>query len=503
MTRAEAFADGPLRLCQWEMERCTAYEGSDERGALMGYADNAIEAQLVREQEYRDFIASKSHYGEMSGFDPVWMPESLFPFQVALVEWAVRKGRAALFADCGLGKTAMQLTWASNVARHSGGRVLILTPLAVANQTLGEARKFGVDADRPDGSILPGSQVVVTNYERLHHLNASDFAGVVCDESSILKNFDGARKGQITEFMKKLPYRLLCTATAAPNDYVELGTSAEAIGEMGHMDMLSRFFRNDNNTCDTKGRGREPQRWRFKGHAEQPFWRWVCTWARAVRRPSDIGFSDDGFVLPDLIENDHVVEARTLADGMLFSLPATNLQEEREERRRTINERCERAAELVHGTGQPAVVWCHLNDEGDLLDKLIEDGEQIAGATPDERKEELFDAFGRGELRVLTIKDKIGAWGLNWQHCNHVVRFATHSFEAHYQAIRRCWRFGQAKPVTVDLVMTEGESRIAENLRAKSASADRMFAELVANMNNSLRVAGQKYEKRIEVPSWL
>lgn len=459
---------------------------------------------------YEQFLDSKRHRGALHGFEPADLPSWMFPFQRHLADWAIRKGRCALFADCGLGKTPMQLVWADNISRRTGKRILVITPLAVSAQTIREAEKFCFDATRSrDGSL--NGRIVVTNYERLHYFQPEDFAGVVCDESSAIKNFDGQRKAQVTEFMRTIPYRLLCTATAAPNDYTELGTSSEALGELGHMDMLNRFFRNDQNTSDSRLLKRQPishggpksAGWRFKGHAEQQFWRWVCAWARACRKPSDIGFADDGFALPELIETEHIVQTRTLAPGMLFALPATNMQEEREERRRTIAERCEYAADRVNATGQPAVVWCHLNDEGDRLEELIPDGQQIAGSTSDDEKEERFEAFGTGKLRVLIIKDKIGAFGLNWQHCAHVVRFVTHSYESYYQAVRRCWRFGQKRPVTVDLIATEGEHGVRENLMRKSAAADKMFSHLVAHMNNAISLEKKQYDKPIEVPAWL
>lgn len=458
---------------------------------------------------YQEFLEGKRHYGALHGIEPDYLPDWMFPFQRHLVEWALRKGRCALFADCGLGKTPMQLVWADNMARRTGKRVLILTPLAVSAQTIREAEKFGLDASRSRDGVLDG-RIVVTNYERLHYFSPADFGAVVCDESSAIKNFNGQRRAEVTQFLRTVPYRLLCTATAAPNDYTELGTSSEAIGELGHMDMLNRFFRNDQNNSDTRMMSRRPiaqggprsNGWRFKGHAEQQFWRWVCSWARACRKPSDIGFSDEGFVLPELIEKEHVVQTRTLAPGMLFALPATNLQEEREERRRTIQERCEYAANLAD-TDHPTVIWCHLNDEGDLLEDLIPDGLQIAGSTSDEEKEERFEAFARGDLRALIIKDKIGAFGLNWQHCAHVIRFATHSYESYYQAVRRCWRFGQTRPVTVDIISTEGEQGIRENLARKSASADRMFSELVANMNNAICLDNSHHMQLQEIPLWL
>ena len=452
---------------------------------------------------YLQFLDRKTQAGADSGFAPLWMPDCLFDFQHALTEWAIRKGRAEIMADCGLGKTPMGLTWASNVARKTGKPVLYLTPVAVATQTIREAEKFGVEARHSrDGSST--GHVVVTNYEKLHLFDANDFQGVVCDESSILKSFAGERRGQITAFMRKVPYRLLQTATAAPNDYIELGTSSEALGYMGHMDMLNRFFKNDlNNSAQGRMRG-EVIKWRLKGHAELPFWRWVCSWARAIRRPSDLGFDDRAFVLPALSEVEHLVDAQSLADGMLFPLPAVGLKEQREERRRTVQERCERVASLVNHTGQPALVWCHMNDEGDMLERLIPDAVQVSGADSDERKEERLTAFADGRARVLITKPKIGAWGLNYQHCNHVTFFPSHSFEQYYQAVRRCWRFGQKRPVTVDIVTTEGERGVMRNLQRKAEQADAMFSRLVAEMNQALAIErSNNMTKKIEVPSWL
>ena len=452
---------------------------------------------------YLDFIASKTQGGADSGFAPVWLPEFLFDFQRELVEWAVRKGRAAIFADCGLGKTPMGLVWASNVARKTGRPVLYLTPLAVAAQTVREAQKFGIDAVQSKDGASAG-HIIVANYERLHYFNADDFAGVVCDESSILKSFAGQRRGEITAFMRKAPYRLLQTATAAPNDYIELGTSSEALGYLGHMDMLNRFFKNDlNNSAQGRMRG-EVIKWRLKGHAETPFWQWVCSWARAVRRPSDLGFDDARFALPKLIEQEHLVQAQSLPDGMLFALPAVGLKEQREERRRTVEERCAMVADLVNRTGQPALVWCHLNDEGDALENAIPDAVQVSGSDSDDRKEERLEAFAEGKARVLITKPKIGAWGLNFQHCNHVTFFPSHSFEQYYQAVRRCWRFGQKRPVTVDIVTTEGERGVMRNLQRKAEQADAMFSRLVVEMNNARGIERVNHAtKPMEMPAWL
>ena len=461
---------------------------------------------------YAEFLDKKSQLDVMSGFDPVWMPDFLFDFQKSLVEWSVRKGKAAIFCDCGTGKTPMQLVWSENVVRKENARVLILTPLAVSAQTIREAEKFGIEAHRSgDGKLYPG--INVTNYERLHYFDPGDFAGVACDESSILKSFEGATKNAVTDFMRKVRYRLLCTATAAPNDYIELGTNSEALGELGYMDMLGRFFKNEQNTIRPmtyRHRGQnfaqldERAKWRLKGHAEIPFWRWVSSWARAMRKPSDLGFDDGKFILPPLVENEHLVDTNTAPEGMLFSLPAVGLFEQRQERRRTISERCEKTATLVNGTGQPALVWCHLNDEGDHLARIIPDAEQISGKDSDDAKEEKFLAFTSGKLRVLVTKPVIGAWGLNLQHCAHITFFPSHSYEQYYQGVRRCWRFGQQRPVVVDIITTEGERGVMTNLQRKAQAADRMFSSLVAEMNTAIKIERAiNFTKAEEIPSWL
>lgn len=458
--------------------------------------------------DYRAFIERKSQLGGMDGFKPVWMPSFLKDFQASLVDWSIRKGRGLLAADCGLGKTPMQLVYAENVVRRENKPVIVLTPLAVAAQTVREGEKFGIDCHHSrDGSRPSGARIIVANYERLHHFNPTDYVGVICDESSILKNFDGKRRDAITEFMRRMPHRLLCTATAAPNDYVEMGTSAEALGELGYMDMLARFFKNDNNTIHlhgTKHGDFTSNRWRFKSHAEHHFWRWVCSWARACRRPSDLGFDDGEFELPELVTRETVVRASRLAPGMLFEVAATDLREQREEQRRTVTERCEAVAALLSKDDASAVAWCQLNDEGDLLERLIPGAKQVAGAQPDEEKEEIFEAFAAGQLKKLVTKPKIGGLGLNWQHCARATFFPSHSFEQYYQAVRRFWRFGQTQKVIVDIVTTEGGAGILANLRRKAEAADRMFSQLVALMNDSIRLGRTAYGDKSEViPQWL
>jgi Helicase conserved C-terminal domain len=451
---------------------------------------------------YAELLEVKAQLECRQGFKPTFLPDFLFDFQKAMVERAVRYGRYALFEDCGLGKTAQELVWAQNGVEHTNRPFIIFCPLAVAYQHKREADKFGIEAEVSRDGKFAG-KIVITNYEQIDKFNPSDFAGAVCDESSILKSFNAATRKKITIFMRKLSYRLLATATAAPNDYTELGTSSEALGYLGYTDMLNRFFKNDlNNSATGRMRG-EVIKWRFKGHAEKPFWKWVCSWSRAIRKPSDIGFDDKQFLLPPLIERQHCVGVNTLPPGYLFALPAAGLKEQREEGRRSIRERCEQVAQLV-ATKEQALVWCHMNDEGDLLEELIPNAVQVAGGDSDEVKEERLLAFASGQARVLVTKSKIAGWGLNFQNCHHVTFFPSHSFEQYYQGVRRCWRFGQKSPVTVDIVTTEGQTRVLKNLQRKAIAADKMFSSLVAEMNNALAISKEdKFKHKERIPSWL
>ncbi len=767
---------------------------------------------------YGEFIEHKAQLGDDAGFDPLWVPEFLYDFQAALLEWSLRKGKAAIFADCGTGKTPIQLAWAENVCRHTDKPVLILTPLAVSQQTVREAEKFGIDCQASrEGKVMP--RVTVTNYERLHYFDASAFGGVVLDEcfppdakidvfnidkvstlkyikdiqpgdrvlntygadhvkrthkrqinrairistargditcsenhpfftlhgwrcaqdlqpgdllmetdaamrlvrsgvhpaipsnedaaflrsvllsemadehsrtqgegsqssssskargfgfqmvarresgsketdranhraqsnerpegegqgicyiaengaqafrawwewsrpdcsstsfagragsdvdsrvclvagpqnygvsyplqarlgerrqenshrsgrqlslrpeasrreegcqagfsrvdcveileqghpgleryrdgdghvyfydlevaqhpsfsvngllvhnSSAIKHFTGARQRAITQFMARVPYRLLCTATAAPNDYIELGTSSEALGQLGYMDMLGMFFVNEENTLHrTWG---IHLNWRFKKHAEQRFWRWVSSWARAMRRPSDLGFDDARFILPPLTVKETVLSTDYKPPGELFHSPARTLDEQRAERKATIQERCERTAAMVNHSAA-CVVWCHINAEADALVRMIPGAEQVKGSDDDDDKEARLVAFSQGNLRVLVTKPKIGAWGLNWQHCAHMTMFPSHSYEQYYQAIRRCWRYGQTRPVQVDIISSEGEAGVVQNMKRKEQMADTMFSSLVAEMNSAVKIKRATAATITEeVPSWL
>lgn len=456
---------------------------------------------------YPEFLARKAQLAGQFGFNPIWMPDGLFDFQAAMCDWSIQKGRAALLEDCGMGKTRQQLVFAENVIRKTNRPVLVLTPIAVGHQTVAEADKIGVASIRSgDGRIPAAPQVIVANYERLHHFNPHDFAGVVCDESSILKNFDGATKAAVIEFMRTIPYRLLCTATAAPNDYIELGNSSEALGELGFMDMVARFFKKVQKASSRKDENRSGM-YRFRGHAEKDFWRWICSWARALRKPSDLGFSNDGFILPKLIEREHIVSATTLAEGMLLPLPAHTLSEQREERRRTLKERCEKAAEIAMPYDS-CISWCQLNDEGNLLEKLIPDSVQITGDDSknqsEEEQEEFVKAFVSGQVKHLIAKQKTIGFGMNFQHCAHQTHFATHSFEQYYQSVRRSWRFGQKQDVTIDVIASEGETRVLSNLQRKARAAEEMFAQLVKLMGDELGVKKKVYKtKPTKLPKWI
>lgn len=461
---------------------------------------------------YAEYLDSRRQLANAGGFDPHVMPDHLFDFQQVLVDFAVQQGRAALFADCGMGKTPMALAWADNVHRHTGKPVLLLTPPAVGQQIVAEAEKFGHEA-AVDRTGRPAAPVTVSNYEQLHKFDPYDFAATVCDESSILKSFDGSTRAAVTEFMRRQPYRLLATATAAPNDYTELGTSSEALGGLGYMDMLTRFFINKDRSISSRGRSQfrmsnNPAdlggavKWRLKGPAEQPFWRWVSTWARAIRRPSDYGFDDGLFVLPELVERITTVQPRKARPDSLIDLPAVGLRAEREESRRSLTERCEAAAAALEDADH-AVAWCHLNDESKRLAELIDGAVQVSGVDSEYAKEEKLAAFTRGEIRVLVTKPSIGAWGLNWQHAHRMTYFPSHSYEQMYQSVRRMWRFGQTKPVEVDFITTPSTSAVLANLRRKATAADQMFAELVAHMNNAAGIDPHTYDQDMEVPSWL
>lgn len=450
---------------------------------------------------YEDFICGKSQSGRMEGFEPIWIPDKAMDFQRYLIEWATRLGRAEIMSDCGTGKTLMQLTIADNWVRKTNRPVMLATPIAVGKQTIDEAEKFGINAKRTrDGKMTDEACIWVTNYEQLYKYDPMKFAGFVGDEASCCKDFKSDRKATVAEFTRQMKYRLLATATAAPNDFHELGTSSEILGYLGFRDMITTFFKQVTSK-DHKGWGRV--KYRFRGHAEEPFWSWVCSWARSMRKPSDLGFDDSKFILPPLIEHNYVIETAKPRCGQLFTVAAKDMREERAERRHSIKERCEKAVEIAQADG-PAVLWCDLNDEADLVEKMLDDVVQVSGSMSDDAKEEVMTAFSAGQIRRMVIKPKIGAWGLNWQHCRNVISFPTHSYEQDYQLVRRCWRFGQTQPVTVSRIVCEGERAILDNQKRKSLQTEKMFSSIVKHMADSMSlVSNDFYPEQEKRPSWL
>lgn len=426
--------------------------------------------------DYLKFIEGKNEQFVGVGFDPFGLNAGMFGYQSDITKWACRKGRAAIFADCGLGKTLMQLEWARLVAEHTGMPVLVVAPLSVAQQTVREAAKFGIDAEYSRSGEFT-AKIVTCNYEMLKNFSPEQFGGVVIDESSILKAFDGKTRNEIIESFRETPFRLACTATPSPNDFMELGNHAEFLGIMSTAEMLSKFFFHD---------GGDTQCWTLKGHAEEEFWKWVCSWAIMLRKPSDIGHSDDGFELPPMTTIQHTIAAPMdgSATGTLFKMQAVTLDEQRAARKGTLDDRCRKVAELCHGSEEQWLIWCDLNAEGDLLAELIEGAEQIAGSDKIEEKEAKIARFIDGTTRALVTKTKICGFGLNLQFCRNVAFVGvTHSFEAYYQAIRRCWRFGQTREVKCHVVSSDIEGNVVSSLQRKEADAARMADEMLKHMS--------------------
>lgn len=434
--------------------------------------------------DYLKFLESKKHLIGNFGFEPNYIPSIAFDFQRHIIEKSVRKGRIAVFADTGLGKTLIQLSIAQNIVNHTNKPVLILTPLAVAFQFIKEAEKLGIDDIQysKDGKFT--KKIVVCNYERLHLFNSNDFAGVIADESSILKNFDGKIKEQVTAFVKKIPYRFLSTATPSPNDFIELGTSSEALGYMGYMDMLTKFFKNNQNSVDSNNRN-IGEKYYLKPHAEKDFFAWVNQWSIMIKMPSDLGFSNDRYKLPDLIVNKHIVQNQSLIDVngqiQMFTPIAKSITEVRHEQNQTEEKRCQKAVELADG--KTSVYWCNTNNESSILKTLDSESVEIKGSQSIDQKEEILLAFADGQIKRLITKAKMTSMGLNWQHCNHSVFFPTWSYEQYYQAIRRFWRFGQKNDVTIDMVISDGQTRVMETLQQKTQKAIELYENLTKSVN--------------------
>ena len=429
---------------------------------------------------YRKFIQSKSREVPSAGFkvDLDELNPNLFDWQRRIVAWALERGRAALFEECGMGKTIQQLVWAEQVFKRTGQPVVLHCPVGVRGQTKSEAAKFGIDCDvavvNDATEVIDGINLV--NYEKIHLFDLSVFAGVVLDESSILKNFAGKTRNQIIKGYCNTPYRLACTATPSPNDHMELGNHAEFLGVMLREDMLSKYFVHDSG---------DTAKWRLRGHAKDSFWSWVSNWAMCCSKPSDIGGSDDGFDLPELIVNRHQLEAGLeQGDGLLFELDSVNATTIHVSRRRTLQERCERSAEIANSKDCPVIVWCDTNDESKMLSSLIPDSIEVHGSQSESVKIAAFDAFESGRVRVIITKPKIAGFGMNWQHCNsQVFAGVNYSFEMYYQAVRRSWRFGQDRPVTVDIVIADDMNAVSSAVASKEADHRLMQSEMAAKMS--------------------
>lgn len=451
---------------------------------------------------YQQFIASKQFEHISAGFEPSDLCADLMPFQRDIVSWACRRGRAAIFAATGLGKTLMQLSWAAQVEEKTNKPVLVAAPLCVAQQTVREGAKFGIDSKYMREPEFSNPRIHVTNYEMLKNFNPDDYAGIVLDESSILKGMDGRLRRQITDFASTIPYRLSCTATPSPNDFMEMGTQSEFLGIMSQVEMLATFFIHD---------GSDTSKWRLKGHARKRFWEWLATWSALIRHPADLGYSSDGYDLPPLKTFEHIVE--TGENDGLFARVAQGLQERNQARRDSVDLRVEKAAEIIAQGEGPAIVWCHLNDESEKLAKAIHGAVQVYGAMPAEEKEKALLGFSDGEIKVLITKPRIAGFGMNWQHCNRMAFVGlSDSWEQCHQAVRRCWRFGQTKPVQVDFIVADTEGAVLENIRRKQAQNDEMQKEMVAIMRDYTvaEIQGAKAQKAdylpsqsMEIPEWM
>lgn len=437
--------------------------------------------------KYEDFIAKKRRSEVATGHQPGKLNENLFDFQHAIVSWAVRRGRAAIFADTGLGKTLMQLSWADEISSHTNGIVLVLAPLAVSEQTIEQGSTFGIEVNRvPHSGEINSPGVWITNYERMDSIDFTSLHGLVLDESSILKAHDGKTRQRIIDAAQGIPYRLSCTATPSPNDFEELGNQCEFLGVMNRTEMLATYFVNDTGDTGT---------WRLKGWGASKFWEWMGTWAVVLRNPSDIGFDGARYELPPLEYFEHVVETQTLG-GELFARPAMTMTERRQAQRQSIEDRCKALADVVNADkNEPWLIWCHLNDEADLLQSLIPDSVNVQGSDSPERKSKNLLGFAHGDVKVLISKPKIAGFGMNWQHCARMAFVGLDdSFEKFYQAVRRCYRFGQKRNVHVHIFTAENEGQILANIKRKEQNHHEMSKNMVEHMKDIMNneIKGQQ-----------
>lgn len=457
--------------------------------------------------DYTTYLSRKLGVSSATGLPAHAIPEfhGLFGHQAALAKWACQRGRAAIFADTGLGKSRMQIAWADAVAKHTSRPILILAPLAVAPQTVLEGAQLGVGVSHVRDAADVGQGISITNYDRLHRIDPEVFGGVVLDESSIIKHHDAKTLRTLLEAFRGTPFKLCATATPAPNDWTELGTHAEFLGVCTRQEMLAEFFTHD---------GGDTSVWRLKGHARHVFWQWVCQWGALVRRPSDLGFDDSAYLLPPLHIHEHTVATEMPTNGMLFAAEAQTLSERRDARRMSVEDRVRDCASIVNAdAGEPWVVWCDLNAEGDALNKAINGAVQIAGADSVEVKEQRLADFAAGKFRVLVSKPSICGFGLNWQHAARMAFVGvTDSFESYYQAVRRCWRFGQKRDVHVHVFASTAEGAVVANLKRKERDAMAMAESLSAETRDAVmaNVTGTKRQtntynaaQRVAVPAFL
>lgn len=453
-------------------------------------------------QEYREFIASRSVDMVNTGFKPEEYNSMLKIHQRNVVEFALERGKTAAFLDTGLGKSLIELEFARQCAEYTGKPSLILTPLAVAGQMVREGRKFGIDARQIREQSEVGSGVMVANYERLSKIDTDCFGAVVLDESSILKSFQGKTRTQLIDAFKGCEFKLEATATPSPNDHMELGNHAEFLGVMRQQEMLSKWFINDTSTAS--------QEWRLKGHARDDFWQWVASWSRCATMPSDLGGDDAGYSLPDVIRNLHVVDADKSVDtnGMLFRIPELSATSFHDEKRKTLNDRCVKAAELANSHDKPVTVWCESNDESSLLAKLVNGAVELRGDQKPEEKERILEGFAAGEFRAIVTKPKLAGFGLNWQHCAHAV-FASisYSYEQHYQAVRRSHRFGQSQQVKNDIVVSDTEMQIWNVINDKAAKHGEMKTAMADAMKKAQSETKRMvaYDRPLDLwfPEWI
>lgn len=446
-------------------------------------------------QDYQSFLQTKLASIEPSGFTPNNLPDFLFDYQAYVVELALQKGKFAIFAGTGLGKTAMQLSWADAVANHTDRPVLILAPLAVAKQTAySESAKFSIDCQYCESGDDVTDGINITNYQKLDKFDVSVFSGIVLDESSILKSFTGAIRTQLIECFANTPYRLACSATPSPNDHMELGNHAEFLGIMSRTEMLAQYFIHD--SSDTS-------KWRLKGHASNPFWKWLAQWAIMLQRPSDIGFSDANYKLPPLHEKFLKIRSGIKREGELFAMAAKGLKEQRQAKKQTLDMRVSEVAKLVNSSNDQWIVWCETNAESESLTKAIADAVEVKGSDKDAHKESVAVEFAQGNVRVLVSKPSIFGFGMNWQNCHNIAFVGlSNSFELTYQAIRRCYRFGQNHPVNVYYCMTDTDTQIKANLERKQEQFEEMLDNLLDHMkeHTSVQTSSQKndYTRKVQ-----